>query len=160
LNGKQIDIRTLGTGVFETSVDWRWQLVSGGPRGLLSTQALVLTDFATHFELTNGLTGVRVVKPSGNGSPQNKAPIQGVRLADGSWVATGPNYLYESYSKKRLSFATGYSLKVVESGPLLIKLEATYHLSRPEYTYGSGHPVVAVDTKTSTVTLAGNEYYW
>ena len=41
-----------------------------------------LRETGEAYELTNGLTGVRILKPGGNQSPFNKAPIQGVRLAD------------------------------------------------------------------------------
>ena len=159
-NGSAIALATLGTGIFETTVDWTWTMVAGKSPAVLLDPRVQLADAGDSFTVTNGLTGVRVLKPVANPRPFNRAPIQGIRLADGSWTATGPNYLYESYSKTPASFLTEYKVKVVESGPLLVRLEASYRLNRPEYTYGSGHPLVAADPSTKTVTLAGNEYYW
>src|SRR5262249_38732998 len=66
----------------------------------------------------------------------------------------------ESYSSKPAAFITGYSLRVVESGPLLVRLEAAYRLGRPDYTYGGPHNIVTADPSANTVTIAGNEYYW
>ena len=160
LAGHAINLTTLGTGVFETTVEWTWTLVTGRSTSALAAEAVRLSDQGTSYEVTNGLTGVRVVKPAGNPNPLNEAPIQGVRLADGSWVATGPNHLYESYSQKLASFVQAYSLAVIESGPLLVRLEATYALKRPEYTYGSGHEIAGADPRAHSVTLAGNLYYW
>lgn len=66
----------------------RWTITSR-----IAEQSCSTSDLGTNYELTNGLTGVRIAKPAGNPAPFNKAPIQGIRLADHSWSATGPNYL-------------------------------------------------------------------
>ena len=160
LNSNAINLTTLGTGIFETTVAWTWTLVAGQTRSASPADPVQLSDQGTSYEITNGATGARVVKPAGNSSPFNKAPIQGVRLADNSWTATGPNYLYQSYSQDLANFLTSYTLTVVESGPLVVRLRASYALNRPEYWYGSGNTIVTADPIADTVTLAGNQYYW
>lgn len=158
-SGNAITLRTLGTGIFETTVEWTWRLAQGGSRSANVSLPVKLHDSGGTYEITNGLTGVRVTKRSGHGSTFNKAPIQGVQLADKSWLATGPNYLYESYTKKLAGFLTSYSLSIIESGPLLVRVLARYGLNRPEYTYGSGHPIIAADLAADTLTIAGNSYW-
>ena len=162
VGGVAVKLRTLGTGVFETTVQWTWKLVSGRSPSSMPGNPVLFRDSGSFYEATNGLTGVRVAKVAGNPSPFDKAPIQGVRLADNSWSATGPNYLYQSYTQQVVKFSRSYSLAVVESGPLLVRVKADYTLNRPEYTYGSGlgNFIVAADNKADTVTLAGNQYYW
>jgi len=160
LSGAAIALTTLGAGVFETAVEWAWRLASGQPASARPEQPVQVNDLGAFYQVTNGLTGVRVVKAAGNPSPFQRAPIQGIRLGEAAWTATGPNYLYESYSQKLAAFVKSYSVAVIESGPLLVRLEATYALDRPEYTYGSGHTITAVDPVAHTVALAGDLYYW
>ncbi len=163
LNGVAVNLTTLGTGVFETTVQWTWTLASGQSPSAVAANPVQLNDLGATYEVTNGVTGVRIAKPAGNPSPFNKAPIQGVRLPDNSWsAAAGSNYLYQSNTQQLANFITSYSLAVVESGPLLVRLQASYALNRPEYTYGSGigNYVVAANSGAGTITLAGNEYYW
>jgi hypothetical protein len=161
-SSQAIELTTPGTGVFEAIVEWTWTVVSGQGSSAIPSQPVLLKNLGGSYNVTNGLTGVKVVGSEGNQRPFNRAPIQGVQLADGSWVAEGPNYLYESYSQKPVSVVTKYSLKVIESGPLLVRIEADYTLNRPEYTYGSGpgNMIVASDPVADTITLAGNQYSW
>ena len=96
LAGSAIDITDNGSGLFEAIVDWTWRLEVGAPSTVAPVNGIVMTESADRIELTNGLTGVRVIKPTGNGAPYNKAPIQAVRFANGTWSQSTPNYLYES----------------------------------------------------------------
>lgn len=162
MSGVAVNLTTLGSGIFETSVQWTWTLVSGHSPSASLANPVLLTDRRTVYEATNGLTGVRVAKPAGSPGPFDKAPIQGIRLADNSWSATGPNLLYQADSQQPVSFVTSYSVAVVESGPLLVRLRANYVLKRPEYTYGSGlgNFIVDASSKAGTVALAGNQSYW
>ncbi len=159
-NGAPIDISALGSGIMETSVEWVWTLMSASAPSVSVSQPVEISDRGTYWEVSNGLTGVRVVKSSANPSPYNKAPIQGVRLADGTWSGGKTNYLYNAYTSSPVDTATGYTLKILESGPLVTRMEAAYSFNRPTYTYGSGHRIISVDPANDTVMVAGNPYYW
>jgi hypothetical protein len=94
----------------------------------------VVTDRGSHWEITNGLTGVRVAKPD---QDHRLAPIQGVRLRDGRWTALGPNYIYPPGTIGAVAplLARAASVKVVEHGPVVVKLELNYAYSRPDLVY-------------------------
>src|SRR5262249_6989394 len=83
--------------------------------------------------------------------PWNLAPIQGILLPDGvTWTGAGdsPNLLYAETSQNGgagcigcplrtpVYTATGYSVTMVDSGPLKVVLKATYSFNRPRYAYG------------------------
>lgn len=83
-----------------------------------------------YYEITNGLIGVRVVRPNGDqdGTP---APVQGLRMRDGTWTAQGPNKL--SVKSNR---TYRVALRFAEKGPLRVVAEVSYEFDRPEYMYG------------------------
>lgn len=83
------------------------------------------------FEVTNGLTGVRIARPREAGD-RTLAPIQGIRLRDGSWTATGPNRLTLPVGTV-ISDATA---RILEQGPLRVTVEVAYTYTRPVYKYG------------------------
>lgn len=120
-----------GSGLHTTIVSWTWSLEVGTPT--VSPASPVVMSTGTNFEITNGLTGVRVVTTGSNASPFQLAPIQGVRLSDGTWTATGPNRLYSAGTTSLVNFMTSYTATVVEDGPLLKRVTATYTLNRPLY---------------------------
>lgn len=159
LTGDALAVTDTGSGLLETTVDWTWTLAAGRPSAS-QFQPVELTESDKIYTVANGLTGLRVVKTAGNLRPFTLAPIQGVRLADGTWVATGPNSLYETSTPKPPAFITGYSARLIESGPLLVRIEAAYTINRPEYTYGDGYSIVTVDLRSNTIVLTGNPSYW
>jgi hypothetical protein len=107
-----------------------YHLVEGRKPAARGSLQLISTD--TSFEVTNGLTGVRIAQPQEAGD-LTLAPIQGVRLRDGVWTATAPN---------RLTIPTGTVItdataRILEQGPLRVTVEVAYAYTRPVYKYGT-----------------------
>src|SRR5579885_399716 len=130
-----------------------WTLVSGTPSAT-ATNPVQLATVGNNYELTNGLTGVRIVTASGNAGPyttQVQSPIQGIRLADGTWTGqeSSPNYFYSesqgqgfkgqaqsgTLTTKTVN-AISYTVSIVDQGPLKTTLQASYTFNRPQYFYG------------------------
>jgi hypothetical protein len=135
-DGTEVPFQALGNGniLIETDLPAKTERVyrliegrraaAGGPVQVISSDA--------SFEVTNGITGVRIARPREAGDLA-LAPIQGIRLRDGTWTAPGPN---------RLTFPaetviTGASARIVEQGSLRVKIEVSYTLTRPAYRYGA-----------------------
>ncbi|MDP9170990.1 MAG: hypothetical protein M3N54_10270, partial [Acidobacteriota bacterium] len=126
-----------------------WTLQSGVAPAAAAVHAVRLTQTDSAWELTNGLTGVRIITEGGNPRPWNRAPIQGIQLAGGAWTGadSGPNLLYGEPAGSAgcvgcllhtpLSSATGYSVSVVDAGPLKVVVKAVYTFNRPRYAYGT-----------------------
>ncbi|HWE00094.1 MAG TPA: hypothetical protein VG345_13680, partial [Bryobacteraceae bacterium] len=124
-----------------------WQLFAGTPPRAIAGEVRI-SNGAGFIEVVNGKTGVRV--PKLDAAHSNLAPIQGVRLAGGVWAATGPNYLSEPVDKinpPRLEARTAET-RVIESGPLLARIEVDYSYDRPALAYGG-----------RTLIPAGRGYY-
>ncbi len=105
----------------------------------LPPSVVTLAESDTCYELANGLTGVRVPKAVDCAATQQlPAPVQGVRMRDGTWAATGPNWLeYQSqadWTKK--TAATGMRVTVLEGGPLRAVVRVDYRFEHPELAYG------------------------
>ncbi|MCL1856721.1 MAG: hypothetical protein FWF84_03650 [Kiritimatiellaeota bacterium] len=64
------------------------------------------------------------------------APVQGVRLADGTWTGIGPNTLM-ALAKETL----GISAEVVEAGPLRVVIKIRYEFIHTEISGGRGEKV-------------------
>ncbi len=98
-----------------------WKLVSGRAPGAKPTK-LTISTANTYYEITNGITGVRI--PLGNGSGSaTPAPVQGIRHRDGQWTATGPNFLSMPAERMEVRF--------LERGPLKVVAEVAYTFKRP-----------------------------
>ena len=131
------------------NANYTWTLQSGVAPAAPVVNPVRLTQTGPNYEITNGLTGVRIVSPAGNPKPWNRAPIQGVLLPGGVWTGAGasPNMLYSEAHNAGGSVgaalttpmytATGYSLTVVDSGPLKVVVKASYTFTRPGYRYGN-----------------------
>ena len=116
--GKRLAVRTdLPAGTRKT-----WKLMPGRPRAAAG-DVVVVKEVDGGCEIVNGLTGVRIpaVPRQLRTAP---APIQGVRLRDGVWTATGPNVL--SVGAKKMT------VRWLERGPLKTVVEIGYVLDRPE----------------------------
>ncbi|HTE21306.1 MAG TPA: hypothetical protein VK689_23315, partial [Armatimonadota bacterium] len=106
-----------------------------------------LTKSATHYEVTNGLTGVRIPLPPARLTP-TPAPIQGVRYRDGRWTATGPNSLSIP--------AASMEVRLVEQGPLKVVAEVVYRFAAPGAYYKSTievqarQPSILLEEETTT----------
>lgn len=91
-----------------------------------------MTAHDRYYEITNGMTGVRVPVPSESPS-ETLAPIQGIRARSGRWMATGPNVLSPPARHMQVAFR--------ESGPLKVVVEVSYAYDRPAYQHrGKGLP--------------------
>ena len=90
---------------------------------------IAIAERGDFYEITNGLTGVRIVRPEAS-ARNGWAPIQGIRYRDGVWTASGPNYLYDA----RDTHVTAKTMDVrfVEKGPLKVIVVASYHLDRAD----------------------------
>ncbi|HEX4135638.1 MAG TPA: LamG domain-containing protein, partial [Bryobacteraceae bacterium] len=150
--------------------NYTWTLQSGIPPVATPVNPVQLKQVGNNLEITNGLTGVRIVTAGANPSPFSLAPIQGIQLTDGSWTGAGasPNRLYAQsagYSGNAgeplntpISSAKSYTVSVVDQGPLKTVVTVNYTFNRPQYLIpgvvvinnaGTGH-------YTMTVTLYAN----
>ena len=111
----------------------RWRLVDG--RATAETpQAVRVAKTKAGFEIGHGSAAIRLPRdgvPDGGRVP---APIQGMRLRDGSWIGTGPNAI--AFAGRPDLKVDGAEVRVVEPGPLVAVAEVTYRLQRPEIRYG------------------------
>ena len=126
-----------------------WTLQSGiAPENPIRNRVRI-AEAGGNYEVTNGLTGIRILSASANPGPWNRAPIQGILLPNGVWTGAGaqPNMLYSergsaagdlgSSLRTPMYAATGYNVSVVDSGPLKVVLKASYTFRRPSYHYGT-----------------------
>lgn len=129
-----------------------WTLQAGAPR--VFPAGVIVTERPDGWELTNGLTGVRL--PKLEQTPDRRrvlAPIQGIQLRDGTWAATGPNWLFLWIVRVRTT-----SVRFLERGPLKVVAQVTYQCERPPYTYGQVQLAPAGEGfYTSTITLEAGQ---
>jgi hypothetical protein len=116
-----------------------WKLMSGRPPSKLPG-GLTLHTETEYYEITNGFTGVRVLRADGI-RDRRLAPIQGILLRHGVWSATGPNYVRQGQwagSKfwTEPLVADSVETKLIEWGPLLATVEVSYTYDRPDLRYG------------------------
>ncbi|MHB9025188.1 MAG: hypothetical protein ACYC7E_13620 [Armatimonadota bacterium] len=138
-NGKKLAVRTdLPVGAEKT-----WKLMTGHAPAP-ARDGVQVTEGTTCYEITNGLTGIRVIKPvpvtgaawkplfdllGWDGQAPRvylPAPVQGVRYRDGQWSAVGPNGL----AALATAF-TGMTVTFRERGPLKVVVEVAYSFARP-----------------------------
>jgi hypothetical protein len=137
--GKKLAVRTdLPVGAKKT-----WKVMTGRAPAPAQDGVQVM-ETETYYEITNRLTGIRVIKPVPAAGAAWKplfdllgwdgqaprvylpVPVQGVRYRDGQWTATGPNCL--------VALATAYTGMTVtfrERGPLKVVVEVVYAFARP-----------------------------
>ena len=129
--------------------NYTWTLQTGSPSAV-PVNPVQVSQVGSNWQITNGLTGVRVVAAGANPAPYNLAPIQGIQMANGQWTGAGsaPNFLYTEAGqgfagaigaalKTKAYTVTGYSVNVVDSGPMKTVIKATYTFNRPKYAYGT-----------------------
>ena len=109
-----------------------WTLYSGkAPRSF--TGLVRIAEAPTYYEVTNGLTGVRIAR-TGTLAPSTLAPIQGILYRDDAWTATGPNYLFTPANK--ILPSKTFEVRILESGPLKAVIECLYTYERLDLYYG------------------------
>ena len=77
------------------------------------------------YEITSRFLGIRVPREG-----PALAPVQAIRLADGRWTGSSPVPFTRAPRPKRMS------VRFIERGPLLVRLEVVYRFDRPDLTYG------------------------
>jgi hypothetical protein len=146
-NGKKLLLRT-DLAANETR---RWQLVLGKPRVRKSSTVVIAEEPSKRcYEISNGLTGVRIpskqgfvdetagldaktiataeqsewsleqIKKGHHIDSHTAAPLQGLRLRDGSWTALGPNSL------RAKALASTMKVEFLERGPLETTVKLSY----------------------------------
>jgi hypothetical protein len=154
LRSNRIAIR----GNLPANTEKTWQLMSG--RAPASFSGVQLTETSDYYEIVNGLTGVRVVKPTAAGA-LNLAPIQGIRFKDGRWTATGPNRLYEpsydAHSTRLLIAAKSMTVSILENGPLKVVVQVSNAYDRPLWQYGPLVIPAGPGFYTSTIELQAGQ---
>jgi hypothetical protein len=106
----------------------RWTVHRGEGGATSLADAVRVVRHRAYYEITNGLTGVRVTRVPGALS-RAPAPIQGLRHRDGTWTATGPTYL-ETGDGRPLG-AVAAEVRFLERGLLTVVAEVTYRLADP-----------------------------
>ena len=152
------------------NASYAWTLQSGVAPTATAVNPVRLNQAGNNYEITNGLTGVRIVTAAANPAPFNLAPIQGIWMRGGAWTGAdaAPNRLYSqsaSFSGNvgeplttAMSSATGYTVTIdPSSGPLKTVVKVNYSFNRPAYVY----PPTVINTPgvghyTLTVTLYAN----
>lgn len=132
------------------NASYTWTLQSGVAPAATPVNPVQLTQVGSNYQITNGLAGIRVVTAAANPGPWNKAPLQGILMPNGAWTGAGasPNLLYAeskavsgcigcSMLATPMYTATGYTVSVVDSGPMKVVLKVSYTFNRPQYAAGS-----------------------
>ena len=149
---------------------YTWTLQGGIAPAATAVNPATLTQVGSNLQITNGLTGVRIVTAAGNPGLRNLAPIQGILMPNGVWTGSGasPNLLYSESSgfagtigvalTTPMYTATGYTVTVTDSGPLKVSVTATYTFNRPKYLYGTTviNPVAGPGHYTVILTMYAN----
>jgi len=151
------------------NANYTWTLLAGSPPAAAPVNPVRIDTVGNNYEITNGLTGVRIVTAAANGAPFNLAPIQGIRTPGGAWTGAGasPNQLYSQSmgyngnvgepSNTPMFSALSYTATVVDQGPLKTVVNVSYTFNRPQY--GVGNVLIntpGVGHYTMIVTLYAN----
>ncbi|MCY3020839.1 MAG: hypothetical protein NTW87_17620 [Planctomycetota bacterium] len=127
-NGKKIALRT----ALPANAQKTWKVLSGRAPAPYA-DGVKVAEQDGGIEITNGLTGVRLPLAAQAIQPDGKtvlAPIQALRLRDGTWTAKGPNVLHIPGTVKKVE------VRFLEKGPLKALAEVAYDVDRPELRYG------------------------
>jgi len=141
--GNIVSISSPGSGIHEVLSEWSWQLRTGRPPAVLPTSPMSLSPSDPAFyEISNGKTGVRINR-AGRDAALSLAPVQGVRLADGRWAATGPNSLFGPAGGNLPTAgptlrATNLMTQILENGPLKVVVQNVYLFDRKAWSYPGG----------------------
>ncbi len=132
--GPALDLTTTGSGIHELIVNYSWTL-QGGRAPAPYAQAIQVEEDPAEgvWIITNGRVGLRV--PTGGIPPDPRrapAPVQGIRLPDGSWTG-GPNNVVGFAGETQVNNIT---TTFVERGPLKVVVDVAYDLMRGENRYG------------------------
>ncbi|MHB9131237.1 MAG: hypothetical protein ACYDBB_09135 [Armatimonadota bacterium] len=149
---KTVTFTSAGTGEPEIEIAWTWELRSG--KAPAAATPVVVVAHNGQWEITNGITGVRVPTGLGEGG-RVPAPIQAFRLKDGAWSGDAFNEMerlgsiYDSV-KPTLK---NYTVTFVEKGPVRVVVDVVAIYDRPMWV-GWPQPIKSVNPKDHSFTLA------
>jgi len=150
------------------NTNYTWTLQLGVAPTARPTNPVSMTAAGINYEITNGLTGVRIVTAAANRGLHNRAPVQGIRLANETWTGVGalPNYLYSQSPGSEgnvgapmqtpMYSVTGYSVQVLDSGPMKTVVQASYTFNKPKYFYGAWSLPAGSGHYTARITIYAN----
>ena len=107
-----------------------WSIVRGRTPGITPARPVHQRRAGRFYEVTNGIVGARIIA-DGDGWEGTPAPVQGLRMRDGTWTGQGPNALQVKATRTH-----AVAVRVLEEGPLKVVIEVSYSFDRPEYVYG------------------------
>ncbi|MHB9133339.1 MAG: hypothetical protein ACYDBB_19910 [Armatimonadota bacterium] len=93
-----------------------WSLHAGKPVPT-AADAVTITPGQGYAEIANGMIAIRVPMVAAD-LKQTPSPIQGLRYRDGTWTATGPNYMARPAKSMNVEF--------LEKGPLVVRVKVSY----------------------------------
>lgn len=132
--------------------------VREGDPGLAGPDAghVQVTESGDLVEIANDLLAVRL--PALKAAPQQPlAALQGVRLRDGTWTATGPNVIVSKESGRPLPVREA-RLEWLERGPLRVVARVSYRTDRSGISDGAKTLVAAgVGEISTTVTVTAGQ---
>jgi hypothetical protein len=150
LSGNKVGVRVEGG--LQANSTKSWTLSEGASTASARSDEVKLLRSGNVYELTNGLTGVRVIATLTAG--QSLAPIQGVRYRNGTWTATGPNLLKDGNETLTPKSA---AVTILEQGPIKTTIKVEYRIDRPDYVYSDIHIPGGEKFYTSIITLEAGQ---
>ena len=134
-----IRLTSAGRGQQEMHIEWTWRLMTGRPSAVCDDAVKVEEKKNLRcLEIVNGLTGVRIPLPADIQGGAVPAPVQGIRLRDGTWTACGPNFLNADARLDKLI------IDFLERGPLKVVVLLSYSGYRDAETRDARHGKVEI----------------
>ena len=130
LSGGRLAFRVRGG--LQANETRRFRIVPGSPEPPADdADSVRVVETAEHYEIANALVAVRVPRATSPARPL--APIQGVRLRDGTWAGaeTGGSAIADLDGKPLRVDAMRVTF--VERGPLVVTVEVAYEVPRPRW---------------------------
>jgi hypothetical protein len=167
-----------GSGAFEIISEIVFEIQSGVPTRVKPANFVRSELRNGYLEVTNGLTGLRLLTNGTQTNPVGLHPVQGILWKDGSWTATGPNRLYREnvdpswrngrWARSPIGDTPGWGandpasfrMVILERGPIKTTIRYEYQWPvRPDYTQpgvgtspsqGAGHYVFEASVYANT----------
>ena len=114
----------------------RFRIVSGAPPSPPSDDAdsVRVVEATAHYEIANALVAVRIPRATLPARPL--APIEAVRLRDGTWAGAASDASAIVDLDGKPIPVDEMHVAFVERGPLVVTVEVIYKAPRPELAYG------------------------
>lgn len=174
----QVMLTTDGLGAFEIISELVFEVQSGVPTRVKAANPVSSEMKNGYLEVTNGMTGLRLLTNATQTTPVGLHPVQGVLWKDGSWTATGPNKIYREnidptwrngrWARSPIGDTPGWGatdpasfrMVILERGPIktTVRYEYTWPV-RPDYnqpgvgtspSQGPGHYVFEASVYANT----------